>query len=315
MGSAGLHDGLHGGDAGAEDGARDRRADVEPGETFGEVEAALVELEGGDLEVAEFGDGVLAALVARAEAFDVEARDTGAGFGDDGGEAAGLAFEAGGLAREFGDAGGLHEAAVEEGGDVGEFVLHEGELAEGRGALGLRPFDLGFDLDLLFGDLVAFLRERGAAGVEERLLARDLVGHVLGRDEGEGGGAGEVGRLRAVAFGFEPGAADVDLGELPFDDGEFGAEERAVEADEDLALIDAVAVAGEDLADDAAVGVLDDLPVACDLDHAARDDGAGDLGRRRSMRRGRPRGARWRRSRRSGGGGRSMCGVRSWAVL
>ena len=70
----------------------------------------------------------------------------------------------------------------------------------------------------------------------------------------------------------------MDFGELAFDDGEFGAQERAVEADEHVAFRHAVAVAGEDLADDPAVGVLDDLPVARDLHHAARDDGAGDLG-------------------------------------
>ena len=84
----------------------------------------------------------------------------------------------------------------------------------------------------------------------------------------------------AVAFRFKPDLADEEFVDAPGDDGEVDGSLRGVEADEDVARLDAVAFANAQFADDAAGGMLHLLDVAFDDDHAGHDDGAGNVRRR-----------------------------------
>ncbi len=70
----------------------------------------------------------------------------------------------------------------------------------------------------------------------------------------------------------------VELGELIHDDRLLGARLRVVEADEQVAGRDLVAVLDQDLPHDAAVAVLNLLHRAFDDDASARDHRAGNLG-------------------------------------
>ena len=91
----------------------------------------------------------------------------------------------------------------------------------------------------------------------------------------------EVDGLGAVALGLEPRLARRQLVETLGDDGQIGARHGVVEPHDDLARLDAVAVAHAQLADDAAGRVLHLLHVGIDDDGALRDHRAGQFGRRR----------------------------------
>ena len=91
-----------------------------------------------------------------------------------------------------------------------------------------------------------------------------------------------VGMLsRAVAFGAETRLAGVELGETLGDDRQIGPGHRLVEAHEDVAGFDAVAVARAHFADDAAGRVLHFFHVGIHDQRALRDQRAGNFGGRR----------------------------------
>ena len=102
------------------------------------------------------------------------------------------------------------------------------------------------------------------------------TGGIVGAGEQH---ARERDRFGPIAFGFEPRLARGELVEALGDDGQVGARDRIVEPHEDVAGLDAIAVAHTELADDAAGRVLHLLHVRIDDDGALRDERTGDLGR------------------------------------
>ena len=115
---------------------------------------------------------------------------------------------------------------------------------------------------------------RGAAQFEQLALAIDDRGDVGIVGAGQQIGR-ELDRVGAVALAFQPRLARVEFVEPLGDDGEIGARDRVVETHHDVALLDAVAVAHAELADDAAGRVLNLLDVGIDDDRARRDQRAG----------------------------------------
>ena len=113
--------------------------------------------------------------------------------------------------------------------------------------------------------------------------------------------------LHSVPLRLEPALARGELVQAFGHHGQIGPRHRLVEADHDVAGPDAVAVAGEDLADDAAGRVLDLLDVAVDHDGAGRDDRAGQFRHRRPAAEADRRG-RERRTAQAAYGGGSSCG-------
>ena len=88
-------------------------------------------------------------------------------------------------------------------------------------------------------------------------------------------------RHRLVALGGEPRLARIELGQPLGDDGKVGARDGLVEAHQDVAFLDAVAVAHAHLADHAAARVLHLLHVGIDDERAGGDQRAGNLRGRR----------------------------------
>ena len=87
-------------------------------------------------------------------------------------------------------------------------------------------------------------------------------------------------RLGAVALGGKPRLARIELGETLGDDRQIRLRHGFVEANENIAGLDPVAVAHANLADDTAARVLDLLDVGIDDQRALGDQRAGDLGGR-----------------------------------
>ena len=109
---------------------------------------------------------------------------------------------------------------------------------------------------------------RGAAQLEQLALAVDDRGDVGIAGARPADPAGNLTALGAVALALEARLARVELVEALGDDGQVGARDGVVEAHHDVALLDAVAVAHAQLADDAAGRVLDLLDVGIDDDRA-----------------------------------------------
>src|SRR6185312_1387559 len=108
----------------------------------------------------------------------------------------------------------------------------------------------------------------------QRLLDVGIIGLV-----------GELFRYRhavaAVALGAETRLAGVELGEAFGDDRQIGPRHRLIEAHQDIASLDAVAVARAHFADDAAGRVLHLFYVGIHDQRALRDQRAGNFRRRR----------------------------------
>src|SRR6056297_126679 len=171
----------------------------------------------------------------------------------------------------------LNEALVEKGLNIAKLTLDEGQLTfEGR-ELGFRSLDLSPDLLLLFGKLLSFLPQGGASGHEKGALALDLLLEDIGRNQREFRKSPKIQSVGPVALRIQPHPPREYLGDLAFDDGQLRAQKRPVEADEHIPRLDRIAVAGEDLADHAPVGMLDHLTLALDLHRARRNDGPCNL--------------------------------------
>ncbi|MNL45180.1 hypothetical protein D3C87_1678060 [compost metagenome] len=114
---------------------------------------------------------------------------------------------------------------------------------------------------------------RRAPRFEQAFLGRDQLrdlGLALARRQLR------LGRNRgpAIALRLQPSAARGELVELLGNDLQIGPRHRIVETDQQLILLDLVAVADLQLADDASGRVLDLLDVAVDDKLAGRDHGA-----------------------------------------
>ena len=161
---------------------------------------------------------------------------------------------------------------------VGQFLPDQGALRFGRDGLGADAFDLIVDLLGLGCQLIQRLLQRAAAGREQALLRghqlrqRLLLGGAVQQHLREGD------RFAFVSLGLQPAATGEHFVVLPLDDGEFGAQQVAIQLDQHVTGTDLLALAHEDLVDHAPVRVLDDLAMLFDLDLAGGDDGTGDPG-------------------------------------
>jgi hypothetical protein len=109
--------------------------------------------------------------------------------------------------------------------------------------------------------------------LEEPGLAFDHLGEVVSFRCGLEDGIGEGWPGSIVALRFKPCAAGGKFHQLHFDDGAFGPEGGAVQAQKDIAGRHPCPFGDKDRIDDAPIGVLHDLPALRDLDLAWRDDG------------------------------------------
>ncbi len=187
-------------------------------------------------------------------------------------------LEAGLLPLQGEEAVELREALVVELLLAREFLVDQVRLAGEGVDLGLRAGDLLPDLGLALSQLPGLPFERGDAGLEQGALAVDDGG-----DLGVGPRTGQQVRVEgdlvaAVLLGLQPVAAGGELPGLVLEDLRLGAGQGVVEAQQDVSGLHALAVADQDLAHHAAIGVLDDLLAGLDLDLAGGDDGAGDVG-------------------------------------
>jgi hypothetical protein len=115
-------------------------------------------------------------------------------------------------------------------------------------------------------------RRRGCAGPRPVRRARPR------RRSRRSGGSEKSGSSAPSRSAVQTCGSGEDLRQLAFHDRQFRAQEGAVEPDQNVARRDAISVSREDLAHHAAIGMLDHLALALDLDDTGRDDGAGDLG-------------------------------------
>ena len=117
-----------------------------------------------------------------------------------------------------------------------------------------------------------------APQIEQLALAGHGFLHV-----GVFGPSGELFRqgdgVGAVAFGAKASPARVEFGESLGDDRQIGPRHGLVEANENVACLHAVAVAGAYFADHAAGWMLHLLHVGIDDQRTLGDEGAGDFGR------------------------------------
>jgi hypothetical protein len=140
------------------------------------------------------------------------------------------------------------------------------------------------DLFVKLHDPLAKLRllsyARLAAQIEELAFAIEYRGNIGIAAAGE-----KIRRkfdgLGAIALAFQARLACVQLIEALGDDGQIGARHGVVKAHHNVALLDAVAIAYAQLADDAAGRMLDLFYVGIDDDRALGDQRAGDCCRSR----------------------------------
>ena len=90
----------------------------------------------------------------------------------------------------------------------------------------------------------------------------------------------EIDAVALVALRLKARHAGLVVDELGGNDLQIGAQQRLVEADQELAGLHAVAVLNADLADDATLAVLHLLGTALHDDYSRGDDGAGNMGER-----------------------------------
>ncbi len=190
-----------------------------------------------------------------------------------------LAGQPRGFALERDQPVDLHQVLAPE-------LAHALELAPDQvDLLGLRLLQSEVALDLL--------AKLGGALLELRFLAETHTAPRLEQLAFAIDGGGDIGILRAgeklggkgnllgpVTLGDEAGAPRGHFVEPLEHDREVRARDGVVEAQHDVSRADALTVAHEQFADDAAGRMLDLLHVGIDHDRCRRDDGAGQLGGR-----------------------------------
>ena len=88
---------------------------------------------------------------------------------------------------------------------------------------------------------------------------------------------GKLQASKTITLGDKPCAPHGGLCKLSSHNGELGAGLRIVKSDQNFALVDEISFLDCDLADNAAVSMLDGLEVLVDVDRTGRNDGAGQL--------------------------------------
>ena len=265
---------MFGKDRHAVDHAADRCADVEPVELLAQGAAAFGEFQFVILQVAQPGDRLFPAGGFESEDLDVDLGHPFARLCGGGGQFPHAAQQIGLFPLQGEHAAGLRQPPVEQVLLVCQLFLDQRLLAFQRGLLRGNAGQLAGDLGALLGQLFLGTLGRFVARLEEPFLPVHQVGRL--------GPAFEK-HLRkldvetAVPLCLEPAPAGEYLVKLAFDDGEFGFQDRTVEPDQHVARGNGVAFIDEDFLDHPAIGMLDHLPVAVDLDLAGCDDGAGDL--------------------------------------
>jgi hypothetical protein len=180
------------------------------------------------------------------------------------------ALDLGGAALQLEQLGLAGETLLVELADVPELLADQSELLR----LGL---DLAFDADDLLAVLGDPLLEnrnlagqRLASGLEDVGLSFDDLARLgIAAPLQQAGGKTDLGQ--AVALGLETGLQRVGHHPAAVQELQAGPRRGVVEADQDLSGRDLLALAHQDLADDAALQVLHRLAVAVDADHAGRD--------------------------------------------
>ena len=192
---------------------------------------------------------------------------------------AAFAFEPRRVALERGQPLDLHKILFPELADAFE-LLADQLVSRGFGRLlGVWP---------LISSCSWVMRCRSCAFCPARAVRRELkqfafVGdcnrrHPARLGAGEQHRAGNVTAFGPVTFGFETRLARGEFVEAFGDDGKVGARDRIVEPYENIAGLDAVAVAHAELANNAAGRMLDLLHVGIDDDRAWRDERTGRSG-------------------------------------
>jgi hypothetical protein len=195
-------------------------------------------------------------------------------------EFAPLALQPGDLALEREDAVAGGVPLVGQLPDAEEFLVDEPDLALAGELLRPQAGDLLLELgDALAQDLGLAVQRRLARG-EDLALAADQVADArflgpraqhVGKDDRGG----------AVLLGTQARLERARRVDLALHDGEGGLRADRIEADQHVARGHLVAVADQDLLDDAAVEVLDVPPVGLHDHRAAGDDGAVERRQRR----------------------------------
>ncbi len=187
--------------------------------------------------------------------------DLAADLGGLGDQLPGLAFQPGLVAFDLGQLGQRDQLLPPE--IVDAFLLADDQLD---------LLFLGFALGLEAADFLAQLLDplpelrlltvaRAAAQIEQLAFAIDKRRHFRIGFRAREEIVGEPDRVEAVALALQPCPARVKLVETLVDDRQVGAGDRVVETNDDVALLDAVAVAHAEFADDAAGRVLHLLDV------------------------------------------------------
>ena len=146
--------------------------------------------------------------------------------------------------------------------------------------LGGEPGDLLLQLLDALLQLILLAEPRRAPQFEQLALAGREPPARRDRLAWSASSLGTATRIGAVAFGGEPRLARIELGETLGDDRQIGAGHGFVEADENIAGLDPIAVVRAHFADDAAGRVLHLLHVGIDDERALGDERAGDFGGR-----------------------------------
>ena len=160
-----------------------------------------------------------------------------------------------------------------------EFLIDQRHLLGLGVLLGRQSGDLLVQLFDALLELIFLTEPCLAPQLEKLALARQRFLHV-GIVDAIGEFLRHANRLGAITFGGEPRPARVQLSEAFGDDSQIGSGHRLIKANENVAGLDAIALAHAHLADDAAGRVLHFLDIGIDDQRALRDQRAGDLGSR-----------------------------------
>ena len=164
---------------------------------------------------------------------------------------------------------------------IAQFARDQSQLQHQRRPLGRDPFNLCFDLLAAFVQLFDLagqrgtpcvkklplpLQQKGCLWVFRRRFHQKRVEHCL---------------AAPVPFGFMAATAGHQLEKLPLDNRQLRLECCGIKPYQNLILGHPHPLGHQDLVDDTAIGVLNDLPVLIDFDPAACNDRTREIDQRR----------------------------------
>ena len=228
-------------------------------------------------DLAQLGDGFLAAGGLQLQYRQLDLGDPPLGLGGAGLKLSESAQKPRILAPQGQRAGGLGEAAIDQVLHVDKFLGDQALLFLQCDTLCGDPADLRPDLIGAAAQLVDLLRQCLTTRLEEVALPLQHLAQVVIALGGLHDIGGEHHLLQPVAFGHKPGTAGAPFGILRVDHGQVGLDDRAVEAQHDIALGHQLPLIDHQRGDDAPLGVLHRLPVLVDLDLARCHDRARDV--------------------------------------